>query len=482
MSLNQEHSMTTTNKPKRSRNVKALRRMVEQLERTPEKRLENAVCDIIDVGGFSLAVLLEKLATLTVPVQAVVARKIEDFLYFHPEKGAKIFDRLQTAMRDADISCRPSLLAAIADVSDSIDVDHLKIGRLAPDALDALDSNMDFARMSRAVELVVKASGVAGIPAIIRLMIKSSEKLNEYANYQFVETSLMALKRLGGEPVIRLLINPSSSEALRQLRMEWRAMDQQLLQETMAALQRVDADFAQVMLKVIDLSEFNLPFAAMIKEGVSHSDKWVRQAAAASMQKASAALSPESLARMLNDESSEVRLMAVTSLGGFEREQTGAMLEELAARHGESIEIRLNALYALFAQKNRVALENLAGTIDNHHLAVNARGLSAMLMPKEDGARIMLKTFLEIGADALVEATHYLLEILEPEDIEILIKAHSAAVGEPQRERVIDFMRLFIDRKAGPRLDLARTRLPEAEQKALEILAPRSQVAAEHQH
>ncbi|NLF95355.1 MAG: hypothetical protein GX569_01370 [Candidatus Riflebacteria bacterium] len=467
----------TNTKPQKSRNVKALRRMVEQLERVPAKKLESAVCDIIDLGGFSLAVLLEKLPALTVPVQTVVARKIEDFLYFHPEKGAKLFDRLQSAMRDADISCRPSLLAAIADVSDSVAIDHLAMGRLASDALDALDSNMDFARMSRAVELVVKASGVSGIPTIIKLMIKSSEKLDQYSNYQFMETALMALKRLGGEPVIRLLINPSSADAIRQLRMEWRAMDQQLLQETMAALRLADADFAQIMLKVIDLSEFNLPFAAMIKEGVSHSDKWVRQAAAASMQKASAALSPESLARMLNDESSEVRLMAVTSLGGFEREQTGAMLEELASRQGESIEVRLNALYALFAQKNRTALENLVQTADNHRLAVNARGLSAMLMPKEDGARVMLQAFVDIGSDMLTEATHYLLEILEPEDIEILIKAHSSSGSEPRRERLIDFMRLFIDRKAGPRLDQARMRLSEAEQKAIEMLAPKSQVS-----
>ncbi|PKL50146.1 MAG: hypothetical protein CVV42_03930 [Candidatus Riflebacteria bacterium HGW-Riflebacteria-2] len=471
--------MTTNIKPKKSHNVRALRQMVEKLERTPAKRLESAVCDIIDMGGFSLAVLLEKLPALTVPVQVVVARKIEDFLYFHPEKGAKIFGRLQSAMRDADISCRPFLLAAIADVSDSIDIDHLTIGRLAPDALDALDSNMDFARMSRAVELVVKTSGVSGIPLIIRLMIKSSEKLNEYANYHFVETALMALKRLGGEPVIRLLINLHSAEAIRQLRMEWRAMDQQLLQDTMVALQRADADFAQVMLKVIDLSEFNLPFVAMIKEGVSHSDKWVRQAAAASMQKASAALSPESLARMLNDESSEVRLMAVTSLGGFSREQTGGMLEELATRSSESLEIRLNALYALFAQKNRAALENLTQTADNHYLMVNACGLAAMLMPKEDGAKSMLKTFVEVGSDVLAEATHYLLEILEPEDLEMLIKAHSSAKSEPQRERIIDFMRLFVDGKAGPRLDQVRSHLSEAEQKALEILAPKAQTQPE---
>jgi len=75
----------------------------------------------------------------------------------------------------------------------------------------------------------------------------------------------------------------------------------------------------------------------------------------------------------------------------------------------------------------------------------------------------------------LTEATHYLLEILEPEDIKMLIDAHSSATNETHRERLIDIMRLFVDRKAGPRLDLARTHLSEAERKALEVLAPKSQ-------
>lgn len=458
----------------KSHNVRALRRMVEHLEKVSPKRLENAICDIIDVGGYSLAVLLSKLPTLTVPVQIAVAHKVEDFLFFHPEKGARLFNRLQSAMRDADISCRPSLLAAIADVSGAVAVDHLTIGQLASDALDALDSNMDFARMSKAVEVVVKASEVSGIPSIIKLVIKSSEKLDEYSNYQFVETALMALKRLGGESIIRLLINPSSADAVRQLRMEWRSKDQKLLQETLAVLQSVDADFAQIMLKVIDLSDFNLPFVAMIREGISHSDKWVRQAAAASMQKAAEALSPEAIARMLNDESAEVRLMAVTSLGGFNRDQTGSTLEELAARQSESLEIRLNALYALFAQKNLMALESLISSADNHRIAVNAQGLASLLMPKDKGARSMLKALVEVKSELLLEVTHYLFEILEPEDIELLINAHSTAAGETARERLIDFMRLFVSKNAGPRLDIARSHLSEAEQKALDILAPKA--------
>ncbi|OGK12668.1 MAG: hypothetical protein A2W80_01045 [Candidatus Riflebacteria bacterium GWC2_50_8] len=187
---------------------------------------------------------------------------------------------------------------------------------------------------------------------------------------------------------------------------------------------------------------------------------------------------------MLNDESAEVRLMAVTSLGGFSQEQTGAMLEELAARQGDSLEIRLNALYALFAQKNRAALENLAGTSsDNLRIAVNAQGLAAMLMPREDGAKKMLKAFVETGSDLVLEAGHYLLEILEPEDIEILITAHASAVNETQREKLIDFLRVFVAKKTGPRLDQARGRLSEAEQKALAILAPAKPLpSAPHQH
>jgi hypothetical protein len=149
------------------------------------------------------------------------------------------------------------------------------------------------------------------------------------------------------------------------------------------------------------------------------------------------------------------------------------MLEELAARQGDSLEIRLNALYALFAQKNRAALENLAGSSsDNLRIAVNAQGLAALLMPREEGAKRMLRAFVDTVSDLVLEAGHYLLEILEPEDVEILIVAHASAVNETQRERLIDFLRVFVVKKAGPRLDHARSRLSEAEQKALAILAP----------
>jgi len=302
-------------------------------------------------------------------------------------------------------------------------------------------------------------------------MTKSIGGLDNFQNYQFVETSLLALKRLGGEPVIRLLINPSSETAIRQLRLEWRGQNEKLLNETFSVLQRLDADFAQVMLKVVDLSDFNLPFIAMINEGVGHSDKWVRQTAVASMQKASEALSPEVLSRMLNDSASEVRLMAATSLGGFSVEQTGSVLEELASRPGESREIRLNALYALFAQKNLAALKNIASQPDSMQIAINAQGLASLLMPHEDGLKSQLSVYCLAKSELLGEAGHYLMELAEPEDIEYLIKAHSAG-NATQRERMIDFIRQFIDKKAGPRLEVAIGRLAEPEQKALRLLMP----------
>ena len=454
-----------------SMDVAGLREMILGLQKVPGRKLNDAVCDIIDAGGYSVAVLLDMLPELPVSLQQKVVEKIEDFFYFHPENGVKLFRRLKKALARSDRSCHARLLAAMADISEKVDDQDFSISDLGDQAMTILESDADLGRLSKAIEVLVKASESRSIPAIIKIMIKSIGGLDNFQNYQFVETSLLALKRLGGEPVIRLLINPSSETAIRQLRLEWRGQNGKLLNETFSVLQRLDADFAQVMLKVVDLSDFNLPFIAMINEGVGHSDKWVRQTAVASMQKASEALSPEVLSRMLNDSASEVRLMAATSLGGFSVEQTGSVLEELASRPGESREIRLNALYALFAQKNLVALKNIASQPDSMQIAINAQGLASLLMPHEDGLKSQLSVYCLAKSELLGEAGHYLMELAEPEDIEYLIKAHSAG-NATQRERMIDFIRQFIDKKAGPRLEVAIGRLAEPEQKALRLLMP----------
>ncbi len=454
-----------------ARDVARLRDMIHKLRQISGRKLNNAVCDIIDLGGYSLAVLLDELPGLPVELQQQIVKKLEDFFYFHPESGVKLFRRLKNALARSDQSCRAGLLSAMADISEQVDDRDFAVSELGEQALAVLESDVDPGRLAKAIEILVKASEYTCIPVVIKLMIKTTGALDKFQNYQFIETALLALKRLGGESLIRLLINPSSDAAIRQLRLEWRHMNEGLLNETFSILQKLDTDFAQIMLKVVDLSDFNLPFIAMINEGVKHGDKWVRQTAVSSMQKAAEALNPEEIARLLNDSASEVRLMAATSLGGFSAEQTGAILEELAARQGESREIRLNALYALFAQKNLAALKNLSVQPDSLQIAVNAQGLATLLMPHEEGLKAMLVTYGQVKSEFVADAGHYLMELVEPEDIEVLVKSHSAG-NETQRERLIEFIRQFIDKKAGPRLEVAMKKLADAEQKALKLLMP----------
>jgi HEAT repeat protein len=441
------------------------------LQKVPGQKLNDAVCDIIDAGGFSVAVLLEKLPEMPLNVQQHIVKKIEDFFYFHPENGAKLLKRLKKALDLVDHSCRAGILSAMADISEKVEENDLIISGVGAHALTVLESDADFGRQTKAIEVVVKAAEYSSIPIIIKLMIRAAAGVDNFQNYQFIETSLLALKKLGGESLIRLLVNPSSEAATRLLRLEWRRMPENLLNETFIVLQRLDTDFAQLMLKVIDLSDFNLPFIAMINEGVTHNDKWVRQTAVAAMQKASEALNPEELSRLLNDSAGEVRLMAATSLGGFAAGQTGDILEELASRQGESREIRLNALYALFAQKNLAALQNLAVQPDSLQIAINAQGLASLLMPHEEGMKSMLAAYCLAKAELSGDAGHYLMELAEPEDLGMLIKYHAAG-NTTQRERLIEFIRQFIDKKAGPRLDLALKKLAEPEQKALRLLMP----------
>lgn len=467
-----------TNKDRvQARDVPELRKRVMKLRRYRGKKLDNAICDIIDMGGYSLAVLLEKMHLLPGEKQLQVARKVEDFVYFYPEKAVKVFGRMKKALKQVNEACIPHILAAVADVADEIGGKEPEMSDVKEVALNVLDSDADFARVGKAVEVLVRESSVDSIAVIIKKMIKSSENSSKVDNYQFIEDSLMALKRLGGEPVLRLLINPSSSEALRQLRLRWRADQRSLLDEIMASVQQLDTEFAHLMLKVIDLSDFNMPFSAMIDEGLSHEDKWVRQAAAASLEKATEALDPDVLLKMLQDPAQEVRLMATTSLGGFGIKQTGEVLEGLATKDDETTEMRMNAVYALHAQKNRAALARVS-RCDNRLLSAHATGLGALLLERSSGLGVLLKAYSASRSEVLAQIATYLLELAEPEDLALFVECYNDSVGSTsQRQRFLALLQSFASVKAGPRLSHALQQLPEKEREAVGLLIPSAAAA-----
>lgn len=455
-----------------SHDIEALQGLVKDLDNIPSRELSDAVCDIIDIGGDSVSVLLAGLPNMTGETGMVVVQKLEDFFYFHPEKGERIVEKLKMAIKEAPEQYKAGLLSALSDILNSTDESGLKICDMKDEAMAVLCSKSDMARIDKAVEVLVRAEERKSIPHIVNLMINNLDKLDKYENYQFMENALLALKRLGGEAVLRLLINPTSDSAIKQLRVEWRTKEQKLFDDTLAALQRSDSNFAQVMLKVIDLSEFNLPFVAMLNEGIKHSDKWVRQAAVEGLQKTNEAMSPESLSRLLSDPAPEVRLMAVTSLGAFGKEQTGEILLDLATRPDESMEIRLNALYALHSQGNLSVLLQIAALKDNASLTLNAAGLAALLMKHEEGLHKMLEVYKATPESLLLEAAHYLSELSVPEDIGAMVSAHTSAT-EGQRDKMVRFLKAFLEKNQGPRLEEAMAKqLRQEEANALKAMIP----------
>lgn len=463
--------MTNTKKEIDPQDVDGLQGLVKELEEVAPKELNDAICDIIDIGGRSTAVLIDKLPEMSEKVGSSVVQKLEDFFYFHPEKGSKVVERLKKAVKEAPKAYRAGLLSALSDILEATDETGNEICSMSEEAMSVLLSDVDMPRIGKAIEILVGAGERKSIPHIIKLMIKNIDRLDKFENYQFIENSLLALKSLGGEAVLRLLVNPQSDSAMKQLRIEWRTVDEQLLNDTLVALQSLDSDFAQVMIKVVDLSEFNLPFASMLNEGIKHSDKWVRQTAVEALQKTTESITPDDLAKMLSDPASEVRLMAVTSLGAFGKTQTGDLLVSLAGRPEEAMDVRLNALYALYSQGNLEGLQQIAVQNDNASITMNAEGLACMLMPHEQGVERMLRIFVGANESLLPEATHYLSELVVPEDIGAMAAAYSS-FNSVQREKLLAFMGSFIEKNDGPRLAAAFANLAPAEQTALKMLLP----------
>ncbi len=449
--------------------LKTLIKKVGLLKKVPPKKLGDATCDIIDLKGPSMAVLIRRLPEFSPIRQKIIARKIEDFFYFYPDKGRKLIGRLKKACEKVHEECQPQLLSILVDIIPR-NARKEEFSALLPTALRVLESGCDYPRKSKALEVIGQHQGKETITAVIKNMILSIKSISDFSGYQFFENSLLVLKKIGGESVLKLLINPDSDNIIKQFRLEWRDQDSDIQSGVLKLLQTAGADFAQIALKIVDLSDFNLPFIAMIQEGMAHEDKWVRQAAAASMEKAASALEPEMLQRMLSDDSPEVRLMAISSLGGFSIEQTGQLLESLVQKPGETLGARMNALHALYSQKNLPALERLSREPDAK-IALNSMGLAALLKPKSEAFSELLSVFSGLNSERAAELQYYLLEISDPEDIQSLIDYHKNADSSIKRENCLALLRAFLGKKAGPRLQRVVAALPEAEKKALELLA-----------
>jgi hypothetical protein len=472
MTDSEKPPLSTAEKPAAHHDIRRLRRHIRRFSKLPERRLDHAICDVIDRRGYALAALLRELPRLPLPVQKRVAMRVEDVLFFHPHRGVKVFSRLVGAVVHADPSVRLHLIAAVADVLGKTRR-HLSVPhQVALIALDVLQANTDAMRRSKAVEILSHTGHVAGIPAIVRLLIDGVEQIGVYEQFHFTETALFALKRLGGEGLLRLLINPQSTDALQQFRMEWRNRSPEGAQALLALLRKQDDHFAQMLLKVIDLAEFSVPFAAMVTEGLQHGEKWIRQAATASLVRITDKHGLEHLQRMLRDPSLEVRMMAVNSMGGFEAAQTGKALYQIAGNEGEHADCRMNALYSLFSQKNRGMLERL-GRESGGSVAVNAKGLGCLLMPREDGLEVLIGLIGNTPLALAHELHHYLMEISRPEDLKKLVGLFGNLPPGHHRESFLTFLTAFLHNKSGAALDRYVCELSPSERAAvLALRAP----------
>lgn len=444
--------------------------MVKRLPRISPEKLDDAICNIIDLRGFSLAVLLDRLASLPPAVQKRVVAKIEDLLFFHPGRGRRLLDRIEKALGKVHPDCIPNLIAAAADI-----LARRRKGNFAPGknlqkkALQVLSAEGDFVRKGKAVEILSAADDVAFIPAILKGVVNALGIIDQYGGFIFTETALFALKRMGGDCLLRLMVNPSSVQASQQLRLAWKAGREEELKQVTTFLQGLKDDFAQTMLKVVDLSEFGLPFMAMIGEGLQHQDKWVRQMATSALTKVQSEESSERLERMLTDPAPEVRLMAVSSMGNFPSSVTGEKLVRFAGNESEAMDIRMNALYALFSQKNGPALEALS-TSPTPSVAINAQGLRALLMSHEKGLKALADILPGLPAPRMPELLHFLMELARPEDLPRLLEIGNGLSKGGRADTFLEFLVAFLRNRAGPTLEKTIEALPTPQRTAVKAL------------
>jgi hypothetical protein len=471
--MTQNKSASPSEKKSLKKSLALITRKIDRLAALlPEKR-DAAICDIIDLRGPALALLLKRLPDLPVEIQKLVAVRVEDLLFFHPARGKRLLPRLMTALAAVDPACEPHLVAAAGDVIAALPPGKAEVPEaIIEPAARLLEAPIDLLRKGKAVELLSLKNSFRHIPALLRTFHASTAQIDSYANFTFFESTMFALKKLGGEGLLRLLVNPQSIEGMTQFRMKWHQAAREDDREVIQQLSRMGDDFPGMVLKVIDLSENNIPFLASIQEGLKHTDKWIRQMATASMSKVKTKDGLEFLGRMLKDDSQEVRMMAVNSLGNFPVDLVGETLRKMAANESENVNIRLNSLYALYHQKNLTALKSLI-SCPMEAVSMNAKGLSALLMPTDEGLQYLIDLYDTTSTQHVTEFFHFFMEIARPEDLGKVVELFDSAKGEERRGLALDFLTAFLSNKAGPKLDKAVLALPAAQRKAVEILIKR---------
>lgn len=448
---------------------KDIARKIGRLRKVPASKLDNAICDIIDLRGYALAVVLKKLPNLPAGLQKQISIRIEDLIFFHPSRGERVYQRLLKAVTLCAGDCRCHLIAAISDVLEKTKKNLPVPREICEIARSLLITDVDSMRKGKAVEILSMAEVVSSVPGILVALIENVEKIENYENFCFTETALFALKKLGGEGLLRLLVNPQSAHALAEFRVEWRNRSPESAQEILKILRQQDEDFVQKILKVIDLSEFGLPFISMISEGLGHSDKWVRHNATASLARIVDGKGLKHLRRMLKDPALEVRMIAINSLGNFPIAMSGKILTEIAQNEGENADSRMNALYSLFSQKNLNALEKI-GKATTGSMSMNAQGLEALLRPKDEALERLLLLLEKTPVALMHELFHYLMEVSRPEDLKHFVRLHSKLSSQMHRDSFLTFISAFLTNKAGVTLDRAMNELSPAEQVALKAL------------
>ena len=104
-------------------------------------------------------------------------------------------------------------------------------------------------------------------------------------------------------------------------------------------------------------------------------------------------------------------------------------------------------------------------------VAVNAQGLNALLMPREEGLKELLSQLPAVPPSRMHDLFHYLMELSRPDDLRSVIGVDAALKTAPQRKAFLPFLQMFMKNKAGPTLTKALTALKEKDRLALEVLS-----------
>ncbi|NLM17122.1 MAG: HEAT repeat domain-containing protein [Candidatus Riflebacteria bacterium] len=413
------------------KNKELLAKALKDAEKLNKKSARTFITNFIDLGGYSVAVLLDSLHLMPSHMRKYALENLSYFFLYGGSHTKKLLKRLIIAIKRSKPYYRPQVLAMLADLlfRSQFECSDKRALRIANSLSSEIESQFrKSTKLSQAaapLAFAYRAELEFLLPHMLKALNNSLSQESSFSEYLFIEDAITGIQNIGGKELLKFLANPTSKQALVHLKMAWRNRDPDLLKKILRIAKQLSEDFPKALVSFASQSEMAVSFYPFLTEAAESEEPEVASMAKKALQKDMES-NFSMLASCLNEESPEARIVAINSMSGFPKELSGELLTAVAGNIKEPFSVRVAAIEALYYQKNANAIEKILTLPEiPPQIKSRAKVYHAMAKPRKSAIKTLTKYYLNSPKN-------------EADDLEFYLSTYSARSDLPYLNKLAE--------------------------------------------